>query len=303
MAEIPMIQLLDQALRSQRPAFTRDAPDWAWDREIEYLRRMVRDSDGLRRCTVESLVACADEAAVRGLTLNPVTGHVSIQERWRGDSKPSEAQWMLGKQGYRHLMLTHGLFSRIVEGIVLPGEAFRVDYTTQAVEHSWDGTTDLGDEDQLRCAYAVGYREDGTSRVIVVPRARVLKIREMATARIRAGGGKTREDKLAQSPWYTSFGAMAAKTALRALGRSQDLDHHLAASLDDGEDEIVRQESQIQEATQPPQEAEPPRAEPAKRPRKAAPAPPAQPAPSEPPPVDDGWDQAAAEYLGSSSSR
>jgi recombination protein RecT len=164
---------------------------------------VIQKSEGLKKCTPLSLLACVVECAQLRLDPDPLLGEVYFVPY--GD----QATIQVGYKGFAKLAYNTGDIHKITAYVVRKGEKFG--HTAGTAESLFHEPKDHGvekDDSTWTHAYAVAFFRDGHTDQQVLERAEVFRRR--SRSRAFTSGKK-------DTPWITEPEAMWKKSAIRAL--------------------------------------------------------------------------------------
>lgn len=119
-----------------------------------------------------------------------------------------KAELVVSAEGFKHTAV-HGpgaVLSDMTIRRVYEGEEFAIDFSENAVRHSYDGKSERG---KLVGVYGIMTRTDGERVVDYMTRAEALRIRDAHSKAYKSGSG----------PWKTDEDAMIEKTAAKKFLR------------------------------------------------------------------------------------
>jgi len=161
----------------------------------------------LMKCWMPSIVGGALEASALGLEIN-----TPLQQAWlvpfkNNLTKRSEAELIIGFQGYIELMYNNPKVLSIFASVVYTNDILVYEYGTEEklVHHPLE----IGDVGNIRGFYAYAKMTDGAYRFIFMPKQEVDNVRDTFSASYKA--------KPEESPWTSDYISMGCKTAIRKL--------------------------------------------------------------------------------------
>jgi len=171
------------------------------ERLIRVLLGACQRNPELLECTPHSLAYAMLEAASLGFTPGDVLGYTYLVPYRHGAKK--EATLIVGYKGLIQLAYQSPVVAAVDAGVVCDGDEFEYELGTQPYVRHRKGPGHMATEDNVTFAYAVVQLKDAKWPVVeVLTRAQIDERRKRSRAR--------------SGPWFTDFGAMCQKTALRA---------------------------------------------------------------------------------------
>jgi len=161
----------------------------------------------LMKCWMPSIVGGALEASALGLEINTPLQHAWLIPFKNNETKRSEAELIIGFQGYIELMYNNPKVLSIFASVVYTNDILVYEYGTEEklVHHPLE----IGEVGEIRGFYAYAKMTDGAYRFIFMPKQEVDKVRDTFSASYRA--------KPEESPWTSDYISMGCKTAIRKL--------------------------------------------------------------------------------------
>lgn len=199
------------------------------ERMMRLIANAIRATPKLAECQPMSLLGALMQCASLGLEPNTVLGHAYLipfdkkgknEKTGRWEVIETNVQLIIGYKGYIDLARRSGHITSIAAGI-----HYSDDNDTGGL---WD--YEEGTESRLRHrngamagakehAYAIAKFKDGGHAYVVLPWAKVMKIRDGSQGWKSAEETARKYNKPINSPWFTHEDEMAMKTAIRALSK------------------------------------------------------------------------------------
>lgn len=174
------------------------------EKALSAFKSEVSRTPALQRCTPDSLVKSALQAAQLGLEVNGILGHAYLVPYG------SNCQFMLGYRGMIALARRSGQIISIYAQAVYKNDVFEFEF---GLEEKLRHVPAIGDRGELIYAYAIAKLENTYSpagkegvQFDVMSRSDIDKIK-----------ARSQSAKGAYSPWKTDYEEMAKKTVLRRL--------------------------------------------------------------------------------------
>ena len=166
----------------------------------------TRKNETLEKCSYESLIQCAMEAASLGLTFGGKQGLAYPVPFYDSKARCYKAQLIVGYKGY--ITLAYRDQEIVIRaGVVYDNDTFTANRGTGKVDH-YEPMTDRG---EVVGAWAQAEYPDGRTVCEPMSMEEILKVRDGSQGYRRAA------DKGYSHPWVTHLHGMAQKTAIRAL--------------------------------------------------------------------------------------
>jgi len=210
------------------------------ERLMRVTANAIRTTPKLQNCEPLSFLGALMQCAALGLEPNTVLGHAylipfdnsrKIDGKW---VKIPEVQVIIGYKGLIDLARRSGHITSISANIHYDDdEMWKYEEGTEAQLRHIPGPQD----GKPLHAYAIAKFVEGGHAYVVLPWARVLKIRDGS----QGWQSAVKFNKTQNSPWFTHEDAMAKKTAIRALAKYLPLsvDFKDAVSIDNDGDRHV----------------------------------------------------------------
>lgn len=190
----------------------------------------AKNSKALLNCDPNSVFMCVMAAAELGFGLHwGVQGHAAMVPF------KNKAQLILGYRGLIELMTRHPEVKNVHAGLIRKGDKWSHRATERGVvfRHEAPEALELEeDERPVIGAYAVAYFVKGGCEVAVVNRKEFEKIRDGVLAKVTSDSYKTREQKIAESPYTTNPEAMWQKRAVRKLSKMVPMSADMARGVE-----------------------------------------------------------------------
>ena len=188
------------------------------ERMMRLMANAVRTTPKLGECNPLSLLGALMTCASIGLEPNTVLGHAYLIPF------KNDVQLVIGYKGLVDLARRSGHITSISSGVHYDDDEFwEYEEGTEAKLRRVPGP----EEGKKLHAYAIAQFKDGGHAYVVLPWARVMKIRD------NSDGWKSavRYNKTQRSPWFTHEDEMAKKTAVRALAKMLPLSTEMASAI------------------------------------------------------------------------
>ncbi len=184
-----------------------------------------RKDANLHKCTPESVYNALQDSFQLGL--NPVTkalgeAYLVPYNEGHGRNRVKVATFQVGYRGMTKLAMESDMVGRVSAGLIFPDDivkgCFHADQATGEIRHTWDPSVDRSNEEEIVAAYACCWLKDQELPVVrILHRSEIEGRRARSQAYQRAEKSWDGKDPKRNSPWHKDFGAMARKSALRAL--------------------------------------------------------------------------------------
>lgn len=203
------------------------------ERLMRVTANAIRTTPKLQEADPLSFLGALMQCAALGLEANTVLGHAYLVPFKNNRKGITEVQVIIGYKGFIDLARRSGHITSISAGIhYSDDELWEHEEGTEARLRHRPGPQ----EGEKLHAYAIAKFTDGGHAYVVLPWARVMKIRDGSQNwQSAVKFGKTK-----QSPWYTHEDAMASKTAIRALAKYLPLSVEMADAITIDHDEGTR---------------------------------------------------------------
>ena len=172
----------------------------------------------LYECSAQSMAAAVMQCAILGLEPGGVMGYIHLIPR------AGKVTIQLGYKGYIELARRTGRVKELNAGVFYEDDIkkglFKASNEPATIEHLW--SHDVNKDDKELCgAYAVAKMQDGSQAQIILSRDDLARRSAKAMNQGKSG------------PWKDDFGAMARKSAIKALltGGLVDLSDELKDSM------------------------------------------------------------------------
>lgn len=168
------------------------------DREISSILATVASSTALQRCTPESILMSAYNAATLGLPVNSLGLAYLVPYG-------NEAKFQIGYQGQLHLMYETGFVGSVDAEVVYENDKFEFTLGSKpTIEHK----PCKGERGKITNVYAIAHLTNGLSKQVILTKEDIEHIRKSS----KSGNNPS-------SPWVTHYPAMCKKTAIRQLSK------------------------------------------------------------------------------------
>ncbi|UFM64207.1 recombinase RecT [Paracoccus sp. MA] len=199
------------------------------ERMMRLMANALRVTPKLGECNPLSLLGAMMQCASLGLEPNTVLGHAYLIPFDRKEKNKKTGRWevvetnvqlIIGYKGYIDLARRSGHITSIAAGI-----HYSDDEATGGLWEYEEGTESRlrhragAQEGQKLHAYAIAKFRDGGHAYVVLPWAKVMKIRDGSQGWQAAVRTAEQYNKPINSPWATHEDEMAQKTAIRALAK------------------------------------------------------------------------------------
>lgn len=222
-----------QALDASRTKIAQALPPgMTIERFLQLVAIQVRNTDGLRECTVPSILGATMLAAQTGLELGPF-GHCYLVPYKNTERGVKEAQFQIGYKGYIHLGYQSGNITSIKAYSVYPNDEFDVDWGAERPIHHRPQirTADRGGDPW--CYWMRARFANGDELV------HVMDVDDVERHRLRgAGQYEGREGR--RKAWKTDYDTMAHKTLVRSAAAYLPIGDKVARII--AQDETVHTE-------------------------------------------------------------
>lgn len=176
-----------------------------------------RKNTALHKCSAQSIVAAAMQAAQLGLEFGGVLGQCYMVPY------KQEAQLIIGYRGLVELARRSGQIINVLATAVYENDEFEWEEGLQPkIVHK----PTKGTRGQLTHVYAIAWFKSGLTQFVVMTREEVERIRN------GSNGYKVVKKFGSDSPWDTHFEEMAKKTAIRRLSKQLPLSPEIRAVID-----------------------------------------------------------------------
>lgn len=167
----------------------------------------ARRNPELMSCWLPSVVGGCLEASALGLEINTPLHHAYLIPFKNNKTRRTEAQLIIGYEGYIELMYKHPKVFSVFFNVVHEKDTFRYSYGKEEnIEHfEYEGK----DRGAVTHFYAYAHIGENGFRFVVVP--------DSEAQRIRDEFSKSYQMNKTEGPWATDYVAMGCKTALRKL--------------------------------------------------------------------------------------
>lgn len=176
-----------------------------------------RKTPALQKCTPQSIVASAMQAAQLGLEFGGVLGQCYMVPY------KEEATLIIGYRGYIELIRRSGLVINIQATAVYANDVFEYEQGLEPKLRHVPAKTNRG---EITHFYSVAWFKDGTKSFIVMSREEVEKIRD------GSNGYQMSKRFNKPSPWDTHFEPMGQKTAIRRHQKTLPVSVEIRAAFD-----------------------------------------------------------------------
>ena len=190
------------------------------DRILRMANFALSQSEGLRECHPQTVLAATMKAAALGLDVGGALGHAYLVPHRNGKTGQKEATLIVGYKGFIDLALRSGRVSAIEAATVDHEDIFDYElglapflrHKPRAVDPQPAG---------LEYAYAIARFSSGVSIFVVLTRPQIDARRKRSAS-----------SSSSHSPWQSDYAAMAKKSAIRALANLLPQSPELAAALE-----------------------------------------------------------------------
>jgi len=161
----------------------------------------------LLNCWLPSVIGGCLESASLGLELNTPLHHAYLIPFKNNSTRRTEAEFIIGYEGYIHLMYNHPKVLSVFANSVHKKDIFSYSYgSNEFLNH-----VESIDEDRGEIIYFYAYAKlrDDAFRFIVLSTQSVNETRDKYSSAFKKDPSKT--------PWVSNYRAMGLKTAIRAL--------------------------------------------------------------------------------------
>lgn len=177
------------------------------EREISFAMQAINSSEGLQKCSKESLQKSVYNIALTGLSLNPVLKYAYIIPRWNRNGTVAVLE--PSYQGLIKLLTDTGSITAVYANIVYEGDDFEVSYgTSSEIIHK-----PRFKSKEIKLVYAVAVLSGSNFKQF-----EVMDIEEINAIRDKSESYKAfAADKVKSCIWVDHYGEMAKKTVIKRL--------------------------------------------------------------------------------------
>lgn len=177
-------------------------------KEVAFASMAIMNSDGLQKCTHESILQSVFNVATTGLSLNPILKYAALTPRYIKGKMQCVLSPMY--QGLVKLMTDTGSVNSVYAYIVYEGDEFEVNLGTDiSIIHKPKFTSKVFDK-----VYAVATLHDGSKIFEVLTKEDIETIRATSETWKAYEAGKINAN---QCIWVTWFDEMARKSVIKRL--------------------------------------------------------------------------------------
>lgn len=235
------------------------------DKFLANVAMEISATDALKKCTPNSLIQSAIQAANLGLMVNKSLGHawlIPYQRSFKGDDgqwqKVSECQLQIGYKGYVSKFEENG-YSIEVELVTTreleQGNFKEIRGTNPKIEHSPIRDDEMRVFENIALAYAVAFKTGRKPIIAVMTKKEILEAAKTEyrdpklKKKVQGWKGVWNDQDNMRS---TDFGEMCKKTVIRRLSKSVpvNITNHML-SFEGERDEVMKDVSPIEESVKP----------------------------------------------------
>ena len=179
------------------------------DRLMRLALTAVRRTPVLLTCSMPSIAGAVMQGVSLGLELNTPLQHAYLIPFKNNKTMTTEAQFVIGYQGYIELIYRSGKVKSVYASEVYEKDIFNYQFGTDEFIKHIQSPLPPSKRGAVTHFYAYAHLLTGGSRFVVLTTEEVNAIRDQYSAGYR-------NDK-ESSPWATEYAAMGCKTAVREL--------------------------------------------------------------------------------------
>lgn len=178
---------------------------------LSRLFKQVHQNPTLAKCDPSSIIGCAIEAAILGLSFSDVLGQAYAVPYYDSKTRTWQAQFQVGYRGYITKMVDNVTTYAVGADVFHRNDTFDYDTGESWVKHK----PALEDRGDVVGAWAKAVHNNGVQTVVVVTKDQILQARDSSSSYKNAAKGGYAE----KTPWGKYFSAMAMKTAIHRLSK------------------------------------------------------------------------------------
>ena len=184
----------------------------------------VRKNPALAKCDPASIIGCAMEAAILGLSFGGILGQAYAVPYYDSKSKGWKAQFQAGYRGYISKMIDNVTTYAASASEIRENDKYDYDTGEGWVRHK----PALANRGEVIGAWAKAVHNNGIQTVVVIGIEEIHLARDASSSYSNASKGGYAE----KTPWGKYFGAMAMKTAIHRLAKLVPMSSSLEALME-----------------------------------------------------------------------